>query len=191
MICYYVVSHCEGTDGILSRQSFSPSNPPRRLVQLSFWCPGGECGTVSLESGSSGGAVCAQRWKFLQELFLRVTVNSCIWYVAVWATSSVFPSRDGSWSISWLILTTFSNRSGMWWVGSGNSWKSQSLCMLKITEDWPSHDRGHRERRGGSSGHRQLPSGPVTTHAAPYAEKDASGRSSLFHLEISEFQYFF
>ena len=128
-------------------KAFSPPSPPRRLVQLSFWCPGGECGTVSLESGSSDGAACAQRWKFLQVLFLRVTMNSCIWYVAVWATRSVFPSRDGSWSIRWLILTTFSNRSGMWWVGSGNSWKSQALCMLKITENWSSRSWSWSQRR--------------------------------------------
>ena len=107
-----------------------------KRVQLSFWCPSGERGAVSLESGRGDGAVCAQPWKFLQVLFLRVTVNSSIWYVAIWATSNVFPSHDGSWSISWLILTTLSGRSGMRWAGPGNLWNSQSPCTLKITESW-------------------------------------------------------
>lgn len=85
--------------------------------------------------------------------------NSSIWYVAVWATRTVFPSHDGSWSISGLILTTASNQNGMgWaWVGFENAWKPQNLCRSRTAENCPlAHVVASGRGRGEGPGPRAL-----------------------------------
>lgn len=96
-VCHSAVSpwDIDGTPGVQASQEAGPGVPG---------APGGGRAAASSEPGRSDGAVCAQRWKFLRVLFLRVTVNSSIWYVAVWATGNVFPSHDVSGRVSWVNI---------------------------------------------------------------------------------------